>query len=195
MNLIYVPKLMGYRAKLAVCILLLTAIPLPSHAGKSLSEYRLKAALIYRLTKFVEWPVLYLKQHQRSFGVCLLGEDKFGNALDELEERKVRGLPITVYRFSQSGDINKQCQIVFISDSKRAFVKPILQRMQGIPILTLSDMAEFAEQGGMLQFTTGKNRIGFMINLESAKQSNLTISAPLVDLSTVVIAGPEKIKE
>ncbi|MES9829554.1 MAG: YfiR family protein [Candidatus Thiodiazotropha sp.] len=186
---------MGYRARMAVCILLLTAIPLSSHAGRSLSEYRLKAALIYRLTKFVEWPVLYLNQHQRSFGVCLLGEDEFGNALDELEERKVRGLPISVYRFSQSGDINKQCQIVFISNSKRAFVRQILQRMQGIPILTLSDMAEFAEQGGMLQFTTGKNRIGFIINLESAKQSSLTIAAPLVELSTVVNAGHETIKE
>ncbi|MCU7878979.1 MAG: YfiR family protein, partial [Candidatus Thiodiazotropha sp. (ex Lucinoma borealis)] len=100
-----------------------------------------------------------------------------------------------LHRLSQSDAVDTRCQIVFISESKHAFIKPILQSLQNRPILTLSDMANFAEQGGILQFTAGKKRIGFLINLKSAKQSNLTIAAPLLDLATVVGSVSNKTEE
>ncbi len=170
-----------------LCILiLLTGVSAHLGAAPPTAEYKLKAALIYKLTKFIEWPQLQVDQARDAFGICLLGEDNFGDALDALQERKAKELPIAVYRHTQSEAIDERCQIVFISDSKQAFMKPILQSLQARPILTLGDMEEFAVQGGILQFTRGKKRIGFLINLESAKKSQLTIAAPLLDLATVV---------
>ncbi|MCM8854675.1 MAG: YfiR family protein [Candidatus Thiodiazotropha sp.] len=171
-------------------LLLLTGISLPLYPATPSTEYKLKAALIYKLTKFIEWPEVQSDQSQSSFGICLLGEDLFGEALDELEERNVLEQSITVYRFSQSDAIDARCQIVFISKSKQAFVVPILQSLKDRPILTLSDMADFAKQGGMLQFTTGKKHVGFRINLESAKQSNFVIAAPLLDIATIISSKP-----
>lgn len=150
------------------------------------AEYKLKAALIYKLTKFVEWPEAAGDTPNQSFGICVLGKDYFGSALNALEERKAQGKPITVLRFTQSEAIDLRCQMLFISDSKQAFVGPILDRLQKKPILTLGDMEKFAETGGILQFTTGHQRIGFRINLQSAKQAGLTIAAPLLELSTIV---------
>jgi hypothetical protein len=184
-------KITGFRRTTAVltrlCVLLLLAgLSLPLFAAPPTAEYKLKAALIYKLTKFIEWPKPQQGQTVSSFGICLLGDDHFGDALDALEERKAKGKPIAVYRHSQSDAVDDSCQIVIISDSKKAFLSPILQSLQGRPILTLGDMDGFAEQGGILQFTRGKKRIGFLINLESVKAAQLTIAAPLLDLATVV---------
>jgi hypothetical protein len=162
-----------------------------SHPG---AEYKLKAALIYKLTKFIEWPNLQPGHRPEHFGICLLGEDVFGITLDVLETRKVKDIPIQVYRLSQSEAIGQNCHIVYISESKKVFLTTILQSLAGAPILTLSDIEGFADQGGILQFTNIDKRIGFLINQQSAKMSHLTIAAPLLDLATVVDSKPPERK-
>jgi hypothetical protein len=171
--------------------LLLVLLPLQIFAAPPTEEYKLKAALIYKLSKFVEWPAPAATGKPRTFGICLLGEDAFGAALDALEGRKAAGQPIRVQRFSQSEAIDSGCQMLFISESKQAFLGSILQNLQQQPILTLGDTKGFAEQGGMIQFTRGRKRIGFKINLESTKQSGLKIAAPLLELATI-IGSPDK---
>ncbi|MDX2506545.1 MAG: YfiR family protein [Gammaproteobacteria bacterium] len=155
-------------------------------AGPVSAEYKLKVALVYKLIRFVEWPQAASGKPPERFGICVLGRDDFGTALDALEERKVGGVPIVIQRFSQSKNIEMQCQLVFISDSKRAFLKPILHAFGERPILTIGDSAKFAEKGGMIQLTSGEKRIGFKINLQRARASSLKIAAPLLQLATIV---------
>ncbi len=169
------------------CLWLLLAL-LPVHllAAPPAGEYKLKAALIYKLSKFIEWPGPEGASGNGTFGICVLGEDPFGKALDALVARKTGGRPIRIHRFAQSEAIDRRCRIVFISKTKRAFLRPILHRLRQLPILTLGDMGEFAQQGGIMQFTRGKKSIGFKINLESARQAGLEIAAPLLELATIV---------
>jgi len=155
-----------------------------SSAG--VAPYKIKAALIYKLSKFVEWPDPANGSKGGTFGICVLGEYPFGSTLDVLAARKTGGRPIRIHRFTQSRAIDRRCQIVFISDSKRALLQLILKNMRQQPILTLSDTNNFVEQGGIMQFTRGKKRIGFKINLESARQAGLEIAAPLLELATIV---------
>ncbi len=166
--------------------LLLVLLPVQIIAAPPTGEYKLKAALIYKLSKFVDWPDPAGAGNNGTFGICVLGEDPFGSALDALAARKTGGRPIRIHRFTQSETIDTRCQIVFISESKRAFLRPILQSLRQRPILTLGDTNNFAEQGGIMQFTRGDKRIGFKINLGQARQSGLEIAAPLLELATVI---------
>lgn len=167
--------------------LLLALLPVQlCAAAPPTAEYKLKAALIYKLSKFVEWPDPLEAGQNGAFGICVLGEDPFGKALDALEARKTGGQPIRVYRFAQSEALDRRCRVVFISESKRPFLRPILQKLRRLPILSLSDMSGFAEQGGIMQFARGKKQIGFKINLQSARQAGLEIAAPLLELATIV---------
>ncbi len=168
--------------------LLLVLLPVQIIAAPPTAEYKLKAALIYKLSKFVDWPGPAGAGNNGAFGICVLGEDPFGPALEALTTRKTGGQPIRIHRFTQYEAIDRRCQIVFISESKRAFLRPILKSLRQRPILTLSDTNNFAEQGGIMQFTRGNKRIGFKINLGKARQSGLEIAAPLLELATVV--GP-----
>ena len=166
-------------------LLVVANAPAPA-AGPVSDEYQLKAALIYKLTHFVKWPTATRASDERSFGICVLGRDPFGKALDALEGRKVNDVPIRVRRFRRSDGIGKQCRILFISDSKQAFVDPILKSLEGRPVLTLGDMDRFADKGGMIQFSRGGRRIGFRINLARARAAGLKLAAPLLQLATIV---------
>lgn len=161
------------------------------------AEYKLKAALIYKLTRFIEWPETYSsiypqnKPAQNHFGLCVLGRNDFGSALDALNGRKVGTAIISVKHFKQSDSISRFCQLVFISDSKQAFLKAILFSISQYPILTIGDSPGFAKKGGMIQLVHGDKRIGFNINLQRTNASGLKISAPLLELSTIVSSAPE----
>ncbi len=152
----------------------------------AVSEYKLKAALIYKLTGFVEWPERINKTDFDKFGICILGRDDFGDALDNLQGNLVGELPIVIKYFTQSSSINTQCQIVFISDSKTPFLRDITRSLLKYPILTLGDSENFAKDGGMLQFTQGDKRIGFKVNLANSRQAGLKIAAPFLNISTVL---------
>lgn len=172
-----------------LCLLLLFAtLPFQATAaGPAISaEYKLKAALIYKLTRFVEWPATVSSKLHNNFGICLLGRDDFGRELDLLEGRMVGDATISIHRFNQSESIGTQCQLVFISGSKQAFLRPILRSLGQNPILTIGDSVGFAEKGGMIQLTRDGKRIVFSINLQRANISGLKIAAPLLRLATIV---------
>jgi hypothetical protein len=167
-------------------LLLLVLLPWHVFAAPPTEEYKLKAALIYKLSKFVEWPDPAEAGTVHDFGICVLGEDFFGPALEVLETRETGGLPIRIKYVFQSEGIGTECQVVFVSKSKRAFIRSILKNLGGQPILTLGDTEGFAEQGGMIEFTRGGKHIGFKINLESAERSGLKFAAPLLELATII---------
>ena len=181
-------KLCRYRTSLSLCCLtlLLLLLPPPLLAAPPGDEYKLKTALIYKISKFIEWPGVAGVDKPQSFGVCLLGEDNFRSALDALEEKTIQGLPIQIYRFSQSDSVTSDCQVLFISESKQAFLQSIIDKLRSKPILTLGDTSKFAEQGGMIQFTYGSQRIGFNINLGRTKEAGLEIAAPLLQLAKII---------
>ncbi len=157
-----------------------------SHASAMTEEYKLKTALLYKLAKFVTWPESGNANAMGEFGICVLGRDDFGAALDALSGRRVGEQPIVIHRVGQSEGIRQQCRIVFISRSKRAFVNDIANALGDRPILTVGDSKGFAKQGGMIEFILANGRIGFRINLGRVEQAGLKIAAPLLGIASIV---------
>ena len=164
-------------------VLLLLGGGLPAADGPT-PEYRLKAALIYKLARFVAWPRPLAEG--RAFDICLLGRDDFGSALDALARRRIDGHPVHIRRFQQSEAVSPDCRILFISSSKRPFLKEILARLADRPLLTVGDMPGFARAGGMIELARGDHRIVFYINNQRAQAAGLRIAAPLLELARVV---------
>ncbi|BCL62858.1 hypothetical protein DGMP_35510 [Desulfomarina profundi] len=160
-------------------------------AGSVSPEYKLKAALLYKLTRFIEWPEQYSQGDDGSFGICILGQDDFGSLLDTLQKRYVNNARISIHRFMQSEGINENCQLVFISDSKRSYLNSIINTLANKPILTIGESKKFADQGGMIQFVLNDGQIGFKINIGHVHTSGLKIAAPLLELATIVDDNPK----
>lgn len=167
---------------------LLFAVPAYGDAPKEpTAEYKIKAALIYKLTKFVEWPSQAFKQSDSPLEICIAGNNPFGDALNALEQRKVGKRRIeVVYHSNGMEAVKNSCHMLFLSATPGGVANKIVNALIDRPVLTISDVEHFAEQGGVMQFASQANRIGFIINLDSAKRAKLKIAAPLLYLSTVI---------
>ena len=149
-------------------------------------EYQVKAAFLFNFAKFVDWPESTLARNE-TMNVCVLGDDPFGPLLNRTVEGKtVHDRTIRVARVSEINDAS-QCHVLFISGSERRELPRLLPALAGMSILTVGEMASFAQSGGMIGFTTEQDRVRFEINNEAAERAGLRISSQLLKLATRVI--------
>lgn len=145
----------------------------------------LQLAFLYNFTKFVEWPENRLAGNAE-FELCILGDDPFGPALDALSNRTVRDKPVQIAR-PRTAQALQKCQLVYISQSEGWRLRQILQEIGKAPILTVSPLDEFTEQGGTIRQFWENDRPRFEVNLVAAQRSGLTLSSKLLELAARII--------
>ncbi len=152
-------------------------------AGADDVEYKVKAGYLYNFTKFITWP----GDNSATFNLCIVGEDPFGDLIDPIEQRSAFGRPIKLFRFN---DFNKQqrCHILFISASieDKSLLKNMLTIHDVDKTLTVGESEEFATEGGMIGFINRQGKIKLQINLKMLQQSDLKISAKLLEVAEIV---------
>lgn len=152
-------------------------------------EYQVKAAFVFNFSKFVEWPPKTFSSEDAPITIGILGEDPFGMELEELVPNQIVGARKFVIRRSRDLENLETCHILFISRSEKNIIPKILQSLKGKSILTISDIEQFATNGGIICFIKQSNRIRFQINLEAAKSADLKISSKLLSLAKIVESG------
>jgi uncharacterized protein DUF4154 len=159
--------------------LLLALLPTMMAAGmpEMADEYQVKAAMIYNLTKFIEW-----EQPVPSIQVCILGQNPFGVSL----QQAIAGKPGFSLKEIPDVEHTGECRVLFVSSSetKRAF--PILQKLNGTGLLTVGDTAGFAERGGVVNLVLDAGRVRMEINVDAANRQHLRISSKVLSLARIV---------
>lgn len=174
------------RLRQFMLLVLLTVLTMLAYAGYvANAENKIKVALIYKLTKFIEWPA-QIDNKTESFSICLVGDDSFGSVIDALEKRKVGGQQINIQRIRHTDTINVDCSVAYINVTNKKRLVSILRKLQTRPVLTISDHEQFVELGGMVQFIIRNSRMGFNINYDSSVAAGLSIAAPLLELANEI---------
>jgi hypothetical protein len=138
-------------------------------------DYRVKAALIYSLAKFVEWPAGAFADAASRFTLCVVGGDPFGSVLESVTGgHTVSGRQITIRRLAT---YEPGCHIVFVSDSEARRVPVILDQLRGQSVLSIGDDRSFLERGGMVAFYKSGEHVRFDISTEAVEQAGLKVSA------------------
>jgi uncharacterized protein DUF4154 len=149
-------------------------------------EYELKAAMLYHLIQFVDWPSAAYPDPQAPHLLCVLGSDPFGNSLTSLASKQtLNDRPVQV-RHVQNDPSVRACQVLYISSSERNHLGQILSNLQSANVLTVGEMSQFAARGGMVQFALQDKKVHFDINLDAASHSGLKISSRLLALAHIV---------
>lgn len=159
----------------------------PVHAAGSTGperEYELKAAVLYHIMEYVEWPKESLSNDPATIQIGLLGNIPFSAALEVLNGKPLQGRKVVVKKLDKPQDAG-DCQVVFISSSEKPRLSGILSEFKNRPILSVSEVEGFAERGGIVNLIAGQNRINMEINREAAKESHLSISSQLLKLAKV----------
>ena len=151
-------------------------------------EYRVKAAIVYNLAKFVEWPPEVFASPSAPLNVCVLGVDPFGSALDDaFHGHMVGGRTVAVRRTT---DVEPGCHVVFISGSEQKRMAAIADQLRAGSVLTISEQEGFASLGGMIELFTEGDRVRFAINIVALEGAHLRASARLREIASKAKHAP-----
>jgi hypothetical protein len=155
-------------------------------AAPAAREYEIKAAFLLHFSRFVEWPASAFASPDAPLFICVLGDDPFGPALEEIvRNERVETHPITVERYQVAGNVDR-CHILFVGRSAEPLQRRILDLVRGKSILTVSDEEEFTQRGGVIGFVTVNGKVKLQVNRSSAQRADLRISSRLLRLADEV---------
>ena len=178
----HLPQRLALKVGRMLLILLLIAagvVPHASAAAEKDLEAKVKAAYLFHLTKFVDWPAL----PPNEIRICILGSEAVGGMMGDIANRMVRNRPLKI-----EVDVitdPAQCQVMFIGRSEKR-LSELVKRLHGANVLTVSDLEDFARRGGMVGFFADAGKLRLEINPENARAGNLRISAKLLELARTV---------
>jgi hypothetical protein len=150
-------------------------------------EYEIKAVFIYKFATYIRWPVTTGADAARPFVIGVIGKDPFGPALDAvMSGQSVQGKAIVVRRLAGLEEALR-CDVLFVSSSERERLPQIFAALRGAPVLTVGDMDQFAELGGMINLITAEdNRIRFDINKGAIDRARLKAPSQLLRLARII---------
>ena len=164
----------------------LVAVPCLRAQSSKPTDYDVKAAYLYNFGHFVEWPANVAPVQNDFFTVCVLGQDPFGQVLDgALAGETIAGKRVAAKRISNLQE-SANCQILFLTSGEEARLNTIIKALNKQAVLTVSDMPQFSQRGGMIQFVLEGKRVRFEVNLAAVQHAGLTLSSELLKVATTV---------
>jgi hypothetical protein len=173
----------------AVSVFLISSIVSAQQAKPK--EYEVKATYLYNFGRFVQWPANVAASTGDSFPICVIGQDPIGPALNTIVSgESIVGKPVVVKQISKPQDA-LGCRVLYISLSEETRLKEILAALNKATVLTVSDISQFSQRGGMIQFVLDGNKVRFEVNVTSAADAGLTLSSELLKVAVTVRKNPQ----
>lgn len=182
---------LNIRMKRSAAIAVLTGLlliwgPTMLYAQAAVSrEDQIKAAFLYKFLSYVErGPAIDASQRGRR--ICVVGKNQFGTVLHDLikiQENPVNTTAVLLQDLSNSS----QCSIVFIGRSEVGVLDELLKLANSDAVVTVSDIPNFAERGGIIELRREGNNLKFIINNSQAQRGEIKISAQLLALAMEII--------
>lgn len=165
-------------------LLALVAVLSSIHAETPLAdEYPVKAAFLFNFAKFVEWPADAFKSPADPIAICVLGQNPFGTALEDVVRGKTVANRTFVVREISNAQQASTCQIVFVSASERKHFRFLLDGLKERSILTVGEGDDSTANGGIINFKLKDARVRIEIDPGAAGRAGLRISSKLLSLA------------
>lgn len=161
--------------------------PLAAQTPPAISkEAKVKATFLFNFAQYVEWPATAFAATNAPLTIGVLGNDELGPFLEQLIQGEIiQNRPLLIKRSRVIEEL-AACHILFINRSEQPRLAAILTALRNAPLLTVSDLEQFATRGGVIGFVPKGNTIGFQINLEAASRARLKIDSRLLGLAEIV---------
>ena len=156
--------------------------------AQGVSTPGLTAAFLFNFVKFTTWPADALRDGI-PIVICVGGNDQVADALVHVTQNKtVEGHPLAIRRTELERPL-AECHVVYGASLKATRAQELIRATSGHPILTVSDLEDFAERGGVANFFIDGGRMRFAVNPDAADRARLRISSKLLALAKVVRDG------
>lgn len=176
---------MRRKLTLPIVVLALARPAVPGRAQAEAPEDEIKAAMIYNIAKFADWPSSTLKNGSSPLVMCVVGGGPFASTLENtVHERTNRSHPIAVRRIEAAAE-SVSCHMLYVRSADAKRNAELLQAVKTSPVLTVGDAPDFLAWGGIVGFVSARGKISLEINPAAAKRAGIAISSKLLRLATV----------
>jgi len=173
-----------WRMAALICVVIAGGLfPRFSAKAEEPLEYRLKAVFLLDFTKFIDWPPGTLGSPDSPFNICVLGNNPFGNELDQVVSgESVYGRKVAIRKLDAQ-PAPGSCQILFVGRQDDS--SGVLAEL-GRGVLTVGEGGEFVRGGGMISFVVENRRVRFDINQAAAEKAGFRLSSKLLSVAKSV---------
>ena len=178
------PSGRGFARGLAVLLLTLFVSNAPA---TEFSADEVKAVYLFNFTSFISWPDDTFSEESAPFTYCSMNNTSAViEPLAEILLGETVGSRAVQYKTISNLSKLKNCQVLYIDQHQKVDVTQILAAIADAPVLTVSDINGFAEQGGGIEFSAKAGRIKLLINLLKIKESRLNVSSKLLRIAELI---------
>ena len=171
------------RHAILLCSVLLSTLA-PWSSGQMQDERAVRAAFVYNLTKYVEWP-----RPGSELVIGFIGEGSMGGILEKMLVGKTSASRTIRVLLSPSDEQFAQCNVLYVAQASSEQIHSALDKARNKGILTVGETASFPREGGMIGLVRAGDQILIQVNLDVVQEARLKISSRLLNLSTIVRTG------
>jgi len=146
----------------------LCPLGLPAQKSKP-REFEVKATYLYNFARFVEWPTTAAAAKNDSFPICVLGQIHSARSRHHRAGENHRWQSGPGETGLETAGCSELPRFVYKLVPKRPGLREVLAGLDKAAVLTVSDIPQFSQRGGMIQFVQESNKIRFEVNLASAR--------------------------
>lgn len=144
-------------------------------------EYQVKASYVYNFVQFITWPS-EASAGDGKFNLCVLGAERFGNALDAIAGERIDGREIALRRLERPAQARAgRCHLLYIAAGTSQGDGGDAMSERGL--LTIGETPGFLQRGGIINLVEHNGRIRFEINQQAARNAGLVISSRILSLA------------
>jgi hypothetical protein len=147
--------------------------------AQTVPEYTLKASYLFNFMVYTQW-TNFTRDKAHVLNLCVLGQDNFGTALNNLQDKTINGTRLIVSRLSNMAGV-KKCNLLFVTEREAGNMVAINRYVGNAPILTVADTPAAAD-AAILMTLEGK-RLVFDVNMTRVKQGGLNLSSKVLLLA------------
>ncbi|MNT29459.1 hypothetical protein D3C72_1651980 [compost metagenome] len=152
-------------------------------------ESQVKAAYLYRLAGYVEWPDGALGDMDAPFTIGVLGADPIAEELAQIVSgRKIHARAIAVRRLKADDGLDG-IAILFVGKAETARLKPLLGSLQSHAVLAVTEDEGGFALGSIINFLLVDRRVRFEVSLEPAEKRGLRLSSRMLAVAQKVHSG------
>lgn len=175
----------------ALLLAMLLWAPGMTDAG-SVPDYQIKAVYLYNFSNFVSWPGEAFARRDEPFDYCIVRRGRVEKTLASLiDGERVDGHPLRLRLVEPRADALSGCKLLYLTGLDKDRIQRYLGLVGDLPVLTVADVADFADDGGMVALVRERRKIRMRINLRQAIDKGLRLNARLLQLARIIDGSPQ----
>jgi hypothetical protein len=166
---------------LAVVLAASTLMPVAEAQAPGTRERQIRAALIYKVARFVTWPENALPA-RTSFTFCYISDDPTSKVLAGIEGRAIQNRRTRMRRLdaADAGSLNG-CNLLYLA-GRATLASDAMNDAVAAATLIVADGPREAEDAAMVQLLPRDNRVTLLVDLGRVRAARLRIDATLLQL-------------